>query len=272
MKRYHIVLGIIAVIFTLSTITSCKKKEGCTDPTALNYNAKAKKKCSDCCKYKEAPSSQTQKLFLHIHSEVNGSPLVYNQEYTQQNGRKYKFTQAYIYFSKPNLDNTVNFNDKYLLVSPAVDEFELGEVAAGHYHHLHLLFGIDATVNHTDPSSYTSSHALSPQSPSMHWNTTDGYIFIRLEGMVDTTLAMNGPLDAHFMFQVGLDANAKNIELMVMHDVHSGTNSTIHTSFNFGKLFENVDLRLEKHGMSNGMGASIADKIANNVPAALTVE
>jgi len=31
------------------TMLACKKKEGCTDPAAPNYDAEAKKSCKDCC-------------------------------------------------------------------------------------------------------------------------------------------------------------------------------------------------------------------------------
>lgn len=47
--------------------SSCRKKEGCTDPTALNYDSKAKKD-DGSCKYPTTPA--TQEPNIHIHSPV----------------------------------------------------------------------------------------------------------------------------------------------------------------------------------------------------------
>ncbi len=47
--------SILKITFLLAiaglTMISCKKKEGCTDPAAENYDAEAKKPCDNCCEY-----------------------------------------------------------------------------------------------------------------------------------------------------------------------------------------------------------------------------
>jgi hypothetical protein len=44
-------IGALGILLMAAPMTSCKKTEGCTDPTALNYNPDADKSCDDCCEY-----------------------------------------------------------------------------------------------------------------------------------------------------------------------------------------------------------------------------
>ncbi len=42
--------------------------------------------------------------------------------------------------------------------------------------------GIDSARNHLDPSAYSPSDPLAPQSPSMHWGWASGYFFLSMTG------------------------------------------------------------------------------------------
>ena len=53
---HPLLLGALALTFA-GSITSCKKKEGCTDPTATNYDADADKDC--CCEFAPAGNATT---------------------------------------------------------------------------------------------------------------------------------------------------------------------------------------------------------------------
>jgi hypothetical protein len=44
-------IGALGILLMAAPMTSCKKTEGCTDPTALNYNPDADKSCDACCEY-----------------------------------------------------------------------------------------------------------------------------------------------------------------------------------------------------------------------------
>jgi len=48
--------------------------------------------------------------------------------------------------------------------------------------------GVEAAVNHNDPSTYAASHPLSPKSPSMHWGWASGYRFVAMEGTSGASL------------------------------------------------------------------------------------
>ena len=55
MKTIKMTKMLLTVLVVASSITACKKKEGCMDPTAINYDPDAKKNC--CCEYAPPPAS-----------------------------------------------------------------------------------------------------------------------------------------------------------------------------------------------------------------------
>jgi len=71
----------LALLFALA-FTGCKKKEGCTDRTAINYNADADKNC--CCQYNGSVVfwNQTGTGFCNVHVKLsNGSAADITADY-----------------------------------------------------------------------------------------------------------------------------------------------------------------------------------------------
>ncbi len=67
--------NLLLITFSLSLIfSSCKKKEGCTDPTAKNYNSEADKDCEGCCEY-DASATAQYRLVIE-----NGAKSIYQGE------------------------------------------------------------------------------------------------------------------------------------------------------------------------------------------------
>ena len=65
--------------------------------------------------------------------------------------------------------------------------FSLGEVASGTYNRLQLTFGIEGTNNRVDATQVPTDHSLAKQTDkNNHWNWNAGYIFLRLDGKVDS--------------------------------------------------------------------------------------
>lgn len=65
-----LLLGTLAIIAALSA-TSCKKKEGCTDPTAINYDADADKDC--CCEFAEPNEEATTTINGETYHILSGN-------------------------------------------------------------------------------------------------------------------------------------------------------------------------------------------------------
>ncbi|GIV41847.1 MAG: hypothetical protein KatS3mg034_1157 [Vicingaceae bacterium] len=56
MKTYHLLI-LTLIIFTTSILSSCKKKEGCTDPSATNYDPDAKRDDGSCIYPSSSPGT-----------------------------------------------------------------------------------------------------------------------------------------------------------------------------------------------------------------------
>ncbi len=65
---------------------------------------------------------------------------------------------------------------------------------------LRFYAGVDSMVNHLDPSSYSPTHPLAHQNPTMHWGWVSGYIFNAFEGK---TKNQNGVEESFFMHSIG---------------------------------------------------------------------
>lgn len=73
--------------------------------------------------------------------------------------------------------------DVYLLVNGLGDsKYNLGSYDVNSIDSIIFSIGVDAKVNHEDPSQWPSTHALSPKNPSMHWGWAAGYRFAAIEG------------------------------------------------------------------------------------------
>lgn len=64
------VVGLLTVAFALS-MSSCKKNEGCTDPSATNYDPDADEDC--CCEYPATSESINGETYYYVSSNISGN-------------------------------------------------------------------------------------------------------------------------------------------------------------------------------------------------------
>jgi hypothetical protein len=93
----------------------------------------------------------------------------------------------------------------YGLLSPSSNSkasFAFQGVPKGIYEGIRFTIGVDSITNHSDPSIWPNSHALSIMTGgSMHWTWNSGYIFIKVEGQYD----IPGSTPGGFAFHLGRD-------------------------------------------------------------------
>lgn len=250
-------------------MTGCEKKEGCTDPNAINYNADSEED-DGSCEY-----DTSSKVMLHVHSKMGTQDFAYGTEVSNWEGRKVKFSrvQAYLSGFKFHGDNGMEMiDDSYILTKPGTMMYEIGQLPNGHYDDFMFSVGVDSTANRlTDPASWPSEHALSSNNPDhAFWSWNTGYIFIVLEGQVDTTEAMNGTANASFVYHVGLDEMKRDIMFNEHQDVEDDV--TINVQFDYLKLLDGIDMRASLVTHSMGDGKPMATAIADNVDGAFILE
>ncbi len=251
--------SIFVILVAFLLFTSCKKDEKEVTPT---------------------PTNTTQTLDFHWHTNVDTLDVAYGVEFRTASGRKFNISDLRYYVSNFVLikkDGTsYPIPETVFLINPNNRDYSLGKVPVGEYKGFTFQFGIDSARNHMDPTTYSASNPLSIQSPNIHWDWNPGYIFLKLEGKVDTTAAANGTANFDYFYHVGLDANRKTVDFSNSpFTIVSGSDKEIHFEFDLLKALANVDMRIENatHSMGPGMeGMQLATKIANNMVDAFDVE
>ncbi len=235
---------------------------------------------SSCKKDKEEetvePTATEQNLKLHIHTQVGNQLADYTSTFAQASGRKFILADFRYYISGIVLikadGSEFPISGKVLLVKPSVQDYALGMVPVGDYKGIRYTMGLDSATNHSNPTVYSSENPLAIQTPSMHWSWSSGYIFTKVEGMCDTTLAANGPADCPFFFHVGTDMMKRSINFSSSSFTVTGTEEKeVALVFDLKKVLQNIDLRTENstHTMDN-MG--LATKFVNNYAGATSIE
>ena len=126
--------------------------------------------------------------------------------YTTPEGYKVKFTDVKFYLTKIKSGST------NLVESAFFDFRETGSLLTRtkadytKFSSLQGYIGVDSVLNHSDPSAFPNDSPLNISNAGpMHWGWSAGYIFINLEGKVDTIPDGVNNLDHSFSFHIGTD-------------------------------------------------------------------
>ncbi len=215
-------------------------------------------------------------LELEIDYKVGSADFSYDQVYTI-NGIAVKFSLFQVYLSGLKVEdhdgNHKHFEEKYLLVKPTQKDYMLGSInkAFGdHVHDLKFNVGIDAATNSQTTETFTSRNANDPlaaQNPAMHWSWNSGYIFIKIEGEVDTD--GDGSPDTAAQWHVGLNEMLRPVSIEAHSDMKKGDNH-IHLKLDVAKVFTGIDMTTEISTHSMGANKPIAVKVADNIATAFS--
>ncbi|MEL6676794.1 MAG: MbnP family protein [Bacteroidota bacterium] len=243
----------ISLLLAITVAISGCKQEGCTDINAVNYDPEAVEDNGNCA---------YPNISLNLASVINGSPVSYGEVY-DINGVKVSFSGLQFYASGVGLGSMGEFTDfsPYLLVKADQEVYELGEGIAGHQHMLRFHVGIDSVTNHADPSAYAGDDPLAFQSPSMHWSWNNGYIFLRVDGLVD--LDGDQTPETTMEFHIGKDVNLTPVMLEVNKEVQT-EEEAISLEIDWAKLFTGMDLTQE-YVTHTGDNLPLAAKTVANI-------
>lgn len=228
------------------------------------------------CKKDKDNGPAERSISFHLHTVVGNTVANYTSVFTDATGRSFTLSDCRYYISNIVFikdDGTeLPMTGKVLLANPATMKYEIGNVPAGKYKGFRFIVGLDSVTNHSDPATYPSSSPLSYQNPSMHWGWNSGYIFMILEGKVDSTAAANGTPDYDFFYHIGLDQLKRTIDFSTTaFEVKSYEDMELGIVFDIRKVLNGVNIPQEyfTHTMDN---MPVAVKIANNWPIAFEAE
>ena len=255
MKKTSILLSVTA-LFIFVSFNSCKKTEGCTDVTALNYDPDAEVNAG--CLYEELYPVE-----LHMHQYVGAEELVEESIYNL-GGVETKLNLVQFYISAIKLVDADGLETPaegvYLLMKPEQEEYEIGNFPAGNYTKVIFDIGIDSVTNHGDPSLYQIGDPLGAQFPNMHWGWSFGYIFVRIDGEAD----VNGDgtpdnPDGLFEMHLGSDHYVATIEVDLPVTIGATNENILHLKTQCETFFTGVDLATDNttHSTDNTVLAGI---------------
>ena len=262
--------AIAIILFSVSiTITGCKKKEGCTDPNAINYDSTVTTDDGSC-------AYQAENLQLKFHHLAGSDALQYDEEYELDTGRKIKFTKAQFYLSgfAANGSSVNKTFDTHLLITSEDDSVHIiGQLSASNVTGFTLAIGVDSSNNHMDPAAFNADHALSANQANFgHWGWNPGYKFIVMEGMIDSSFAMNGTADYPFIYHLGFEEAYKPFEIATGFST-DGTDHIIDLDVNWLAFFNDLDLPEENSShMFSPAQAAIGHKIIDQASNAITLK
>jgi len=188
---------------------------------------------------------------------------------TDASGRRFKLNVAQFYISGITLfktdGSTVVLGNKYILKTMKEEEYYVDSVITGNYTKITFNVGIDATTNTTNPSGYPDSSPLSKQSPSMWFGTpSQGYIFLNIQGLADTTATQNGALNFPFNYRTGTSDMLRSCTVTEEFSVVANQPALVHFVVDYGKVLQGVDFKTAGTA-TPWVNTSVATQIANNI-------
>lgn len=204
---------------------------------------------------------------IQFNMKANGGDLGYATSYDfEGNSTTLQTVQFYVSGIRfVNTDGQEVYMDDYLLIKPDKANYQLGDLIAGKYNKVRFDVGIDPDINHADPSQYVVGSVLGPQSPAMHWSWASGYIFFRVDGVVDSA-----GTDVTLTLHLGTDAFLRTVELDYAFELGKDENLYTEINFDLDKALEGIDISTDhiSHTMDN---MPLANAVIANVPDAFAI-
>lgn len=265
MKRTLLVL----LVAMAAGFSSCNK-DGCIDPTALNYDPNAKADDGSCVYLAE-------NLNFKFVSKLGGQDFAFGLEAISSSGRKVKFTRAQMYLSGFTFNGSggpYTLTDPHLLLKADVEDYNLGYLPVGDYSSFTFSAGVDSVSNHADPATWPTTSALSSNNPDhMHWGWDPGFIFYVLEGEVDTSANMNGDVNAPFVFHVGTDIHRVDMAFAKQIESLAG-GVTVEVEMDWLRLLDgtNMTKAIATRSTHTTNNSALATLMVSNIDEAFSVE
>lgn len=150
-------------------------------------------------------------------------------------------------------DITHTVTDKVVLAKNdlGMSENHLGEIPVGDYTSISFRVGIVGQDNRVDPTQFPAAHPMAKQTDfNNHWSWASGYIYLRLDGEVDTD--DDGAVDTHWEAHIGNDSNSRVVTLDTDFTITEMSNQ-IHVMVDYQHFIEPLDLTNPQEQITHGM-------------------
>lgn len=270
MKNLALIIPVAAML-VLGGCSGCKK--GCMDPTAANYDLDARRNC--CCQYPDPV------LTLSFDHRLRGQPFEFGKITTTDDSIPFNFDVAQFFISNIKLlqgsgsywftDDSCTDNH-FLMISPASGSYEVGGFPPGDYTGITFTLGVDTGINNTmfPAEACISSSAGHPlNNPDMHWGMPLGYLFIKLEGGVDTSVVQDGILDVPLVMHIGTNSLVRTVNIPYTFTAAKKASITLELKIEWKDMLDGIDLRADCFTQTTDDPA-LATAVADNGPQMIT--
>ena len=203
-------------------------------------------------------------------------------DYPDGNGSKINFTTLTFYISDINLADEVRISDAVIFdfsknhsssaTAPDGETNSIEAVTIGDYDGIEFGLGLNAALNATNPADYKSSEALSQT--SMYWDWRGSYIFVMIEGNLDTD--GDGAGDIPFVYHMGSDALFRDASFSTPITVEKNETTTLNFEINTKDIFVTsngaFDIESEQISHSGVDDEEVAQEIMTNVTSAIKIK
>lgn len=270
MIKNHFVSSAVVALFALVTLSACDTSVG----------------------------DETVDLSFQLQSVVGSTPLVAGTQTYSINGRNTTIESARFYMSDIVLlrsdgsevalvtDDPVTTvardsegNDVPHTVTEEVilaksdiadDVYHIGEVEAGDYVGIRFSVGLSGLTNKIDASQMDATHVLATQTDKgNHWSWNSGYIFLRMDGQVDTD--GDDTVDSEWHVHLGTPNFLETVTLDTPFTLNAGDEANLHLVVDYAKFLTGLDYsdpdQLLCHTMDN---LPVAQVVGANIPSAFS--
>lgn len=205
---------------------------------------------------------------------IAGEDFDYNQVY-DINGTAVSFQTVQFYVGgiklHPEEGEAVEVEGKYLLVSPTSGAQAVVNVDKKHYHMAEFFVGVapeenDQTQDDFDSRDSETDPLARQTTPPMNWNWDAGYIFVRIDGMID--LNGDGTPETVMEYHLGKEPFRR----MIAKDLHTDIeddNQTLTFGLDVAALFTGIDLT-QDYSVHTGDNLATSAVFADNIADAIT--
>jgi hypothetical protein len=233
---------------------------------------------SSCKKKSPVPTSViNDQLMVTVRPTFGTSDLNLDETVITNEGYAIQFTDVRFYVT--SLKNT---SGKQLVEAALFDYRNNGiellkvEGKPSDFPSIFGYLGVESSLNHSDPASFTSANPLSTSiANDMHWDWNPGYIFVRIEAKVDTLTDGVENFNHNVLFHIGGDNLLQNLNFSSLNWTSSGQGVyTMGLKLDLQKFLQNgtskIDVKSEHKSHSLKAEEALSLKVIQNFRDALS--
>lgn len=220
----------------------------------------------------------TDQMEVHLTPKMDGQNYVLDQIITSSLGYRYFFTEIKILGTDIGNDGSVFSDSYYYDLRSWGTLMRKSEGSKANFTNLSLNIGVPSTLNHANPALPASTSALNiSNSGDMHWGWNPGYIFVKLEGKVDTLDNGIDNFDHNFVFHLGMDPIFRTMSFSAVNWIALGenkykTNLLLQVKNIFDKAGDELDLRVDYSSHSTNTQMFLSNLVVNKLVNAIEKE